>query len=204
MVLPVGTEVQTGLRGSLTLDIGPSARVTVERLSHFTIGRLNRRGEVMHTLVAVKHGKIDFKVKRVGFRNDFRIASPTGTMAVKGTGGEFDTGEGGQFNYDPDPDNDNDSTSYNDNSSNNDTTFSGDEGSDNNGGYGGRGNPNLTQGGVGSNMTGSRGDDDDFLDGEPDGLNGGRDELNGNTTNRNNNELFEDELGEEDDSGGGV
>ncbi len=136
MVLPVGAEVQTGLRGELTLDIGPNARVTVERLSHFYVGRLARDGNVLRTLVAVKHGRIDFKVNRVGFNNDFRIASPTGTMAVKGTGGKFTAGLNNA--YDPDKTNETGSAELNSNSDGGTYIFD-NQGTEDNGGRAGQG-----------------------------------------------------------------
>ena len=35
------------------------------------------------------HHQIHFKIDHIGFRNDFKIATPTGTMAVKGTEGDL-------------------------------------------------------------------------------------------------------------------
>ncbi len=83
----VGTQVRTGLRGSLRLSVGPNATIEVQRLSELTIGQFEMDGQakVLRTLIAIQHGKIDFDVKHVGFENDFRIASPTDVVAVKGT-----------------------------------------------------------------------------------------------------------------------
>ncbi len=202
-VLPVGTEVQTGLRGSLTLDLGPNSRVTVQRLSHFTLGRLARDGDVLRTLVAVKHGKIDFKVNRVGFDNDFRIATPTGTMAVKGTAGEYGTWEGDGNEYDSDEG----SVNENNNSTGNNTEYAGRGGTHNGGGYAGQGNPNNDRGGTGGNTGG--GDDsgndpgNDPAGGGPDGS-GDRDVLDGNQRQQDNQNQFEDQFdNNNDDNQGG-
>jgi len=58
-----------------------------------TIGRLelDRQTNTVRTLIGMEHGKIDFDVRRVGFTNDFRIASPTDVVAVKGTIGTCQT-----------------------------------------------------------------------------------------------------------------
>jgi len=87
-VLPVGSEIRTGLRDSVDLALGLNADVTIERLSRVTVGRLQKEGDSIRTLLGVQNGKVDFHVKKVGFVNDFKIATPTGTMAVEGTEGE--------------------------------------------------------------------------------------------------------------------
>lgn len=89
--LPVGTEIRTGVRGSVALSVGPNADVVVQRLTQFTLGQLEHDPETnaLRTYLGVKFGKVDFDVKHVGFANDFRIASPTNVAAVKGTAGTF-------------------------------------------------------------------------------------------------------------------
>ncbi|MFA7237384.1 MAG: FecR domain-containing protein [Phycisphaeraceae bacterium] len=92
--LPVGAELRTGIRGEVKLQVGPNAHIDVERLTYMVIGQLQQDGDTLRTLLAVQHGKVHFKIDHVGFRNDFKIATPTGTMAVKGTEGDLtsDTG----------------------------------------------------------------------------------------------------------------
>jgi len=87
-VLPVGTQIRTGLRDSgVQLALGPNADVSIQRLSRVTVGQLKAEGDSIRTLLAIQNGKVDFHVKHVGFENDFKVATPTGTMAVKGTEG---------------------------------------------------------------------------------------------------------------------
>jgi hypothetical protein len=89
--LPVGAELRTGIRGEVKLAVGPNAHIDVERLTYMVIGQLQQDGDTLRTLLAVQHGKVHFKIDHVGFRNDFKIATPTGTMAVKGTEGDLTT-----------------------------------------------------------------------------------------------------------------
>jgi hypothetical protein len=94
--LAVGDEIRTGVRGGLVMEMGPNAIVNVDRLSEVVIGRLehDRQTNTIRTLLGVKHGKVEFDVKRVGFDNDFRIASPSDVIAVRGTRGTFKAYEG--------------------------------------------------------------------------------------------------------------
>jgi len=94
--LPVGAQIRTGVRGAVTMNIGPNAEVSIDRLSEVTLGRLEHDAEAnaIRTVLAVTHGKVDFHVKHVGFVNDFRIASPTDVVAVRGTIGTFKAYDG--------------------------------------------------------------------------------------------------------------
>lgn len=94
--LAVGDEIRTGVRGTLVLEMGPNAMVNIDRLSEVVIGRLehDRETNTIRTLLGVKYGKVEFDVKRVGFNNDFRIASPSDVIAVRGTIGTFKAYEG--------------------------------------------------------------------------------------------------------------
>ncbi len=89
VTLAAGGQIKTGLRGRVEMALGPNADIAVDRLTLMTIGRLEQDGQTIRTLLGVARGKVDFHVKHVGFANDFKIASPTGTMAVKGTDGTF-------------------------------------------------------------------------------------------------------------------
>jgi len=102
-VLPVGTEIRTGLRDNVQLALGPNADVTIERLSRVIVGRLEKQGDSIRTLLGVQNGKVDFHVKKVGFVNDFKVATPTGTMAVEGTQGQVIVDD--QTNITGDPNN---------------------------------------------------------------------------------------------------
>jgi len=78
------------------MNIGPNAEVSIDRLSAVTLGRLEHDADAnaIRTVLAVTHGKVDFHVKHVGFVNDFRIASPTDVVAVRGTIGTFKAFDG--------------------------------------------------------------------------------------------------------------
>ncbi len=94
--LPTGSMIRTGIRGAVTLEVGPNATVTVQRLTELTVGQLeiDEQTNTVRTLIGLDHGKIDFDVKHVGFENDFRIASPTDVVAVKGTVGTCEAAGG--------------------------------------------------------------------------------------------------------------
>lgn len=89
--LPVGTMVQTGLKSSVKIQTGPNAVITVESLSDIIIGRNEIDEEkTIRTNVGKRYGKMKFNVSDAGFTNDFRVTTPTGVMAVKGTNGGLD------------------------------------------------------------------------------------------------------------------
>ncbi len=86
--LPVGAEISTSLRASVTLQMGPNATVKVGDLTVITIGRLTKNEDTIRTLIGKKHGKIDFNVaKAEGLKNDFVISVPGAQLAVRGTSG---------------------------------------------------------------------------------------------------------------------
>lgn len=85
-VLPVGATIRTGLRGKVALALGPNADFEVKPLTEMTISDLEKDGDTIRTQLVMPRGNFNMDVKHVGFQNDFKIATPTGTMAVKGTG----------------------------------------------------------------------------------------------------------------------
>ncbi len=89
--LPVGAEVQTGLKSSIVIQTGPNATIVIESLSNIIIGQ-NEIDEqkIIRTNVGKKYGRMRFDVRDAGFKNDFRVTTPTGVMAVKGTNGGLD------------------------------------------------------------------------------------------------------------------
>lgn len=88
--LPVGAEVLAGPGGQATLQLGPGVVVRLKPFSRITIARLELNGDAdtQRAQLAKQYGRLEFDVREVGFKNDFRISSPTGVMAVRGTGGE--------------------------------------------------------------------------------------------------------------------
>jgi hypothetical protein len=49
-------------------------------------------GETLRTTAAVTHGRADFKVDKVGLSNDFKVVTPSTTLAVRGTEFAISTG----------------------------------------------------------------------------------------------------------------
>ena len=43
-------------------------------------------GDVLKTIVTINRGRADIQVDRVGLMNDFSVLTPSGSLAVKGTG----------------------------------------------------------------------------------------------------------------------
>jgi hypothetical protein len=84
-VLPTGSEVRTGLRSHAALRIGPNATALIDAGTVFQLPTAVRDGDVLRTTVAVKSGRADFKVDKVGLTNDFKVVTPSTTLAVRGT-----------------------------------------------------------------------------------------------------------------------
>jgi hypothetical protein len=188
-ILPVGSIITTGVRGSVDLSLGPNADVTIERISVVTIGRLMQEGDSIRTLLGVQRGKIDFHVKRVGFNNDFKVATPNGTMAVRGTEGEIIVDD--QTDINGDPLNGGNSINFGQNSDGSNSNLTGNQEFD--GGTGGGvtdGHGHDTGGGSNTSNNSNKGDGNgndpgDFL---PD-----TDEFNGNSNFENQQQQFQKE-----------
>ncbi len=85
--LPVGGEVRTGLSGSrTTLRVGLNATVLVDSGSVFSIPMSVKDGDQLRTLAGLKSGRADFKVENTGLGADFKVATPSSVLAVRGTG----------------------------------------------------------------------------------------------------------------------
>lgn len=93
LVLPVGADIRTSIRSEVRLRVGPSVDATVGGVAFATVGELTRENETLRTRLVMERGRVRFDVQRVGFQNDFRIATPSGTMAVRGTEGVVETYE---------------------------------------------------------------------------------------------------------------
>jgi SWI/SNF-related matrix-associated actin-dependent regulator 1 of chromatin subfamily A len=85
--LPVGGEVRTGLNGSrTTLRVGLNATVLIDSGSVFAIPMSVKDGDQLRTLAGLKSGRADFKVENTGLGADFKVATPSSVLAVRGTG----------------------------------------------------------------------------------------------------------------------
>jgi hypothetical protein len=87
-----GAQVRTGLRSRATLRVGRNATVLVDAGTAIEIPTIEREGETLRTLAAVRTGRVDFKVDKVGYANDFKVATPQTTLAVRGTGFAVNSG----------------------------------------------------------------------------------------------------------------
>jgi hypothetical protein len=79
-----GVEVRTGLRSHAALRMR-NATVLLDAGTVFQLPVSVQDGEVLRTTAAIKHGRADFKVDKVGLSNDFKVVTPSTTLAVRGT-----------------------------------------------------------------------------------------------------------------------
>lgn len=84
--LQSGAMIRTGLKSALTLRVGLNATILVDSNSRITLPNMLHNGDTLETAVKVTRGQADIKVNRVGLTNDFSVVTPTGALAVKGTG----------------------------------------------------------------------------------------------------------------------
>jgi hypothetical protein len=84
--LPEGAMIRTGLKSSLTLRVGLNATVLIDSNARVTIPRIVHDGQQLETAVKVARGRADIQVNHVGLTNDFSVITPSGALAVKGTG----------------------------------------------------------------------------------------------------------------------
>ena len=84
-VVAPGVEVRTGLRSHAALRVGRNATALLDAGTLFQLPSIAQDGETLRTSAAVKHGRADFKVDKVGLSNDFKVVTPSTTLAVRGT-----------------------------------------------------------------------------------------------------------------------
>jgi hypothetical protein len=84
-VLAPGALIRTGRKSHVALRVGMNATVLVERQTRVAIPEIVQDGDTLRTRVSMEFGKADVKVDRIGLRNDFGVATPTATLAVRGT-----------------------------------------------------------------------------------------------------------------------
>jgi len=90
-VVDAGVEIRTGLRSRTAIRMR-NATVLVDAGTLFQLPQAVKDGDVLRTTAAVKHGRADFKVDKVGLSNDFKVVTPSTTLAVRGTGFAVATG----------------------------------------------------------------------------------------------------------------
>ena len=85
-LVDAGAEIRTGLKSRAALRVGKNATVLVDAGTSFQLPQIVQDGETLRTLATVKTGRVDFKVDKVGFSNDFKVITPQTTLSVRGTG----------------------------------------------------------------------------------------------------------------------
>ena len=94
-LLSAGAEVRTGLRSRMTLKFD-NATILIDSNSNFAMptSELVKEsdGDVYRTVAQMKSGRADFQVDKVGAKNDFKVVTPSSTLAVRGTGFSVTTG----------------------------------------------------------------------------------------------------------------
>lgn len=90
-----GVEVRTGFESRAALRVGKNATVLIDSGSNFVVPHIEQDQGVLHTVAAVKSGRADFKIDhvedespdqgKVALENDFRVVTPSTTLAVRGT-----------------------------------------------------------------------------------------------------------------------
>lgn len=91
-LLDPGAEVRTGLKSRVTMRVGRNATVLVDSGTAMELPRVAMDGDTLRTTAMVRSGRVDFKVDKVGYANDFQVVTPQTTLAVRGTGFSLSTG----------------------------------------------------------------------------------------------------------------
>ena len=83
--LSPGVVVRTGRKSTVVLRVGANATLIIDRQSRVAIPEIVQNGKLLKTRVKLGFGRADVKVDRIGLDNDFEVATPTATLAVRGT-----------------------------------------------------------------------------------------------------------------------
>lgn len=86
--LAIGSELRTGPRSRIALKVGPNSDVTLKGLGVMTIAdvTVDEQASTIRTRLSKKYGRLNAKVHHVGdLRNDYQIATPGSTLAVRGS-----------------------------------------------------------------------------------------------------------------------
>ncbi len=83
--LSPGVVVRTGRASHVALRVGPNATMLIEHQTRIAIPEVVQDGDKLKTRVTMAFGAADVRVDRIGLTNDFEVATPTATLAVRGT-----------------------------------------------------------------------------------------------------------------------
>ncbi len=84
-VMPVGSQIDTGLRGEVALRVGKNATLLIDSATSVRLATIEQSEGKLVTHALLSKGAADFKVDHVGLENDFVVVTPSSTLAVKGT-----------------------------------------------------------------------------------------------------------------------
>jgi len=84
-VLKPGTTVRTGRKSLVALRVGPNATMVIDRQTRVSIPQIIQDGDKLKTKIGVQFGRVDVKATRLGLAIDFSVATPSATLAVRGT-----------------------------------------------------------------------------------------------------------------------
>ena len=80
-----GAEFRTGPRSSIRCTIPPDQSFTLDRLGTVKVLQALRNGNKLKTDMVMKYGRTKYSVEAAGLEHEGTIASPSGTLAVRGT-----------------------------------------------------------------------------------------------------------------------
>jgi hypothetical protein len=83
--LAPGVVIRTGRASHVALRVGPNATMLIEHQTRIAIPEVVQDGAKLKTRVTMAFGQADVRVDRIGLTNDFEVATPTATLAVRGT-----------------------------------------------------------------------------------------------------------------------
>jgi hypothetical protein len=83
--LAPGVVVRTSRASHVALRVGPNATMLIEHQTRIAIPEIAQDGDKLKTRVSMAFGQADVRVDRIGLTNDFEVATPTATLAVRGT-----------------------------------------------------------------------------------------------------------------------
>jgi hypothetical protein len=85
MVVDEGAEFRTGPRSSVRCTIPPDQSFTLDRLGTVKVLTALKKGDKLKTDMLMKYGRTNYSVEAAGLEHESTIASPSGTLAVRGT-----------------------------------------------------------------------------------------------------------------------
>lgn len=83
--LPEGSEIKTGPKSIVKVQVGEDQQITFDRLGSYQITRAAVENGVFQTESSMKYGRTRYEIEAAGRQHDAVVRSPTSTLAVRGT-----------------------------------------------------------------------------------------------------------------------